>query len=636
MNNRRAAIIRSVAPSLPPSFSNNGGPALASSLVPPYIVVRAQPRLPLVIMKRLILILIVMNLSLPLRASDKDFDQLAKEYIDEFPALHPVSATQLGDHRFDAEVDDVSEAIRRREVEFCQRYRERLAKISRNDLSRDRRVDAELLGQQLRATIWQLETLQEWAFNPLVYTALTGDAVYSLVAREFAPEAERLRNVAARLEQFPRVLKQVRDTLVPARVPKVHAETAVKQNRGVLSIIKYEVEPLAGKLPTADRQRLAKAIATARQAIDEHQTWLEKELLPYATGDARLGRKLFDEKLAFTLNSRLSHDDIRQRAQKELPRVRDEMWLIAREVYQKRNPYTEFPDQPDERYKQAIIRAALEVAYAERPARDRVVETARESLKLATDFVRQKDLVTVPDDPIDIIIMPEFRRGVALAYCDSPGPLDVGQKTFYAVAPLPDDWTEAQVTSFLREYNLRSIHDLTIHEAMPGHFLQLAVANRYPSTLRAVLASGVFIEGWAVYTEQLMAGEGFLDGDPLMRLIALKWYLRSIANALIDQAIHVDGMQRDEAMKLMIEATFQEEREAAAKWVRAQLTSTQLSTYFVGYQEHRDLREEAEREWGKEFSLKRYHDGVISFGSPPVQFVRALLLGQGIPATDER
>jgi uncharacterized protein (DUF885 family) len=571
-----------------------------------------------------------------LRADDDAFDQLAMQYVAEFPELHPVSATQLGDHRFDGEVDEVSQPHRQKEAAFCQRYLDRLEKLSRDELSRDRQVDAELLRQQLRSTLWHLNELQEWAWNPLFYTALTGDAVYGLVARDFAPQAERLANVAKRLEQFPRVLSQVRETLEPARVPKIHAETAVKQNRGVLSIIEQEVEPLASKLGRADRERLKQAIETARAAVEEHQRWLEMDLLPSAAGEARLGRKKFDEKLAFTLNSRLSRDDIRQRAKKELRRVREQMWVIAREVYQRRNPYTKFPEKPGDEYKQAIIRAALEVAYADRPAPDRIVETAREALARCTEFVREKDLVTVPDDPIEIIVMPEFRRGVSLAYCDSPGPLDVGQKTFYAVAPLPSDWTEAQVTSFLREYNLRSIYDLTVHEAMPGHFLQLAIANRYPSTLRAVLSSGVFIEGWAVYTEQLMADEGLLDADPLMRLIALKWYLRSIANAFIDQAIHVDDMQREEAMRVMIEDTFQEEREAAAKWVRAQLTSTQLSTYFVGYQEHRDLRDEAKKAWGSDFTLKRYHDGVISFGSPPVQFARALLLDLEIPSAENR
>jgi uncharacterized protein (DUF885 family) len=209
--------------------------------------------------------------------------------------------------------------------------------------------------------------------------------------------------------------------------------------------------------------------------------------------------------------------------------------------------------------------------------------------------------------------------------------LEVGQKTFYAVAPLPDHWTAEQSQSFLREYNTRSVHNLTIHEAMPGHFLQLAHANRHPGRLRSLLASGVFIEGWANYTELMMCDEGFLESDPLMRLVMLKWYLRSIANALLDQAIHVDGVQREAAMKLMTEDTFQEEREAAAKWTRAQLTSTQLSTYFVGFQEHRDLRSVVEKEWGNDFTLKRYHDRALSFGSPPIRYVRALLLDQPIP-----
>lgn len=581
---------------------------------------------------------IVLILTTPLFAADANvndaFDALAKQYIDEFPVLHPVAATQLGDHRFDDSVDEISAEARQREAAFCRGYLERLARIPTAKLSRDRQVDAQLLKQQLEATIWQLETLREWAWNPLNYTGLAGDAVYSLMAREFAPAAERLQNVSLRLEQFPRLLKQVRETLEAARVPQIHAETAVKQNRGVLSIIEQEVEPLAEKLNAADREKLSQAIRTARQAIEEQQTWLEKELLPKAAGEWRLGRERFDQKLAFTMQSPLSRDEIRQRAETELSRVRERMWNIAREVYRARNPYTEFPADAGREYKQAIIRAALEVAYAERPSRDKIVETAREALARCTEFVREKNLVTVPDDPVEIIIMPEFRRGVSLAYCDSPGPLDVGQKTFYAVAPLPEDWTEQHVTSFLREYNLRSIYDLTVHEAMPGHFLQLAVANRYPSTLRAVLSSGVFIEGWAVYTEQLMAEEGLLDNDPLMRLIALKWYLRSIANAFIDQAIHVGGMKREEAMRLMIEDTFQEEREAAAKWIRAQLTSTQLSTYFVGYQEHRDLREETERAWGDAFSLKRYHDRVLSFGSPPVRFVRAMVLDLPIPKAE--
>jgi uncharacterized protein (DUF885 family) len=153
--------------------------------------------------------------------------------------------------------------------------------------------------------------------------------------------------------------------------------------------------------------------------------------------------------------------------------------------------------------------------------------------------------------------------------------------------------------------------------------------------LRGVLRSGPFVEGWAVYAERVMVDEGYLDHDPLMRLINLKMYLRGVTNAIIDSAIHVDGMTRDQAMQLMIEGGFQEEREAAGKWVRAQLTSAQLSTYFVGYQEHAAMRADVEDAWGDEFTLRRYHDQALSYSSPPVKFVRALILNEEIPQSTD-
>ena len=564
-------------------------------------------------------------------AADSEFDALSKRYLDEFTSLSPVGATSLGDHRFDGELDEVSPESRQREAAFYRRYLEGLGNIPRRQLSRQNQVDHSLLEQELRSNLWHLEEFKSWEWNPLNYTRLAGSAVYSLMAREFSPLPQRLSHVADRLEAFPRLFQQIRSALDPTRVPKIHAETAIKQNRGVLSILDNMVSPHLAELDESERKRLEGAMASARQEVDQHQDWLESKLLAQAAGSFRIGSELYERKLAYALQTPLTRRQIRERAQSELGRVRREMYEISKGVYKKAYPFTQFPERPTEAYRQSVIRACLEIAYQERPSRDEVVETARQSLQVATRFVREKALVTVPDDPIEIIIMPEFQRGVSLAYCDAPGPLDVGQKTFYAVAPLPENWTEKQVESFLREYNLRSIHNLTIHEAMPGHFLQLAHSNRYPSRLRALLSSGPFIEGWAVYAEQVMAEEGYLDGDPLMRLIVLKWYLRGIANAIMDQAVHAENMTRPEAMELMIEDTFQEEREAAGKWVRAQLTSAQLSTYFVGYLEHAALRREVEQSWGTDFSTRKYHDAVLSFGSPPVRFVRALLLESEIP-----
>lgn len=563
--------------------------------------------------------------------ADRWFEALAEEYLDQFPVLSPVSATSLGDHRYDHLVNEVSAEARAEGVAFNRQFLAKLEAIPRSQLSRAYQVDAALLENRLRSDIWWSEELKEWSWNPLNYTGLAGGAIYSLMAREFSPVEERLLRVSDRLEQYPRLYTQIRETLVPEKVPKIHAQTAVKQNRGVQSILDNLVVPHVNKLKKRDRKRLNKAMAVVREENEKHQQWLENELLPQAAGEFRIGPELYDKKLSFTLQTPLTRQQIMSKAESELVKTRHHMYKISIEVYRELHPYTEFPDAPSEAYQQAVIRAALEEAYREIPEKDGIIDFARSSIKIAEDFVRKAEILTLPPDPVEIIVMPEFRRGVTLAYCDSPGPLETGLKTFYAVSPLPEEWTEKQIHSYLREYNQRSVHNLTIHEAMPGHFVQLAHSNRYPSMLRAVLSSGVFIEGWAVYVERVFLEEGFLEHDPLMQLIILKWYLRAIANAMMDQQIHAKEMSYEEAMELMIEDTFQEEREAAAKWVRAQLTSAQLSTYFVGFLEHYSLRQELEKRRGEKFVLKDYHDEELSFGSPPVQYVRALMLDEPIP-----
>jgi uncharacterized protein (DUF885 family) len=561
---------------------------------------------------------------------DQQFEALAARYLRELPEQSPANATSLGDHRFDARLDDVSAAGWQSRIVFDEIYLAALEPIDRTKLSRANQVDALLLAHSLEYDRWRLQTLESWRWDPLIYTRIAGGAVNDLLAREFAPLPERLANIGARLDEMPRFLAQVREALDPARVPKVHAETAARQNGGLISLLEGDLTKQAETLPVEAQEKLRASIAKARSALSQHQIWLEKRLTPEANGEFRLGAQLYDQKLALALFSPLSRQQIREQAETELAATHLAMYGIARAVLKdpklrKGRGAPPTPDNPSAEQMRRAIRAALELAYAERPSRDGVLDAARAALAEATDFVRERQLVTLPTEPLEIIEMPAINQGVALAYCDSPGPLDAGQKTFYAVSPIPAKWTRAQTDSFLREYNFRSIHDLTVHEAMPGHYLQLAHSNKYPSTLRRVLASGPFVEGWAVYAEKVMVDAGYMNGDPLMRLIQLKWYLRSIVNALLDQAVHVDGMSRDAAMKLMMESGFQEEREAAGKWTRAQLTSAQLPVYFVGAREHMALRAEAEQRLGAAFNLQEYHDRVLSFGSPPVRFVRQLL-----------
>lgn len=562
--------------------------------------------------------------------ADAAFQQLSRRWLDQAMALSPVWATQIGDHRFDAELDDWSQAGRERATHFAQDMLTDLDAIPSASLSRENQVDALILRNQLESELWTLQTLQSWAWDPQLYGGLAGSAIYGLMARDFAPLPQRLNAAAARMEQIPRLFAQARGNLDPARVPAIHAQTVARQNAGLLTLIDTFIIPHADALQGAERSRLDAAVAGLRSAVAEQQTWLDTVLVPNAKGDFRLGQRLYDEKLRLSLNASLSRQDIRQRAQTELERVRARMYVLATGILRDRSDAPALPDTPSPAQQQAAIEAALELAYAERPEPGQLVEFAMHTLQQATDFARSQALVTVPDTPVNIILMPEFQRGVAVAYCDSPGPLDKHLDTYYAISPIPEDWTPAQTDSFLREYNNRMIHLLSIHEGVPGHYLEGAHSADHPSTLRAVLRSGQFAEGWAVYTEKMMTDAGYLDRDPLFELVQLKFYLRTIANAILDQGVHVDGWSREQAMQLMTRDTFQQESEAAGKWVRAQLTSAQLPSYFVGVQEHFDTEGAVRTKLGERFDLKAYNDRMLSMGAPPVRMARQLMLDQPI------
>ncbi len=562
--------------------------------------------------------------------ADARFAELSQKALDTWMQLSPTSATQIGDHRYDGEIDDMSATGQQKGLELTKALLAELDAIDVAQLSRENQVDAAILRNQLQSDIWNVETLQAWKWDPQVYNSLAGGAIYSLMAREFAPLPERMKSAISRIEKIPQVYAAARANLDPARVPKIHAETVAKQNRGILSLVDSFIVPHIGELEAADQQRLNAAIAKLRSEVASYQEWLDKTLVPNAKGEFRIGAERYDQKLKFSLNSSLSRAEIGERARAELARVRQDMYRIAQTVLKDKPGAPALPDQPSDDQQQKAIEAALELAYAEKPARDKVVDDAKASLEHATEFVRSKDLMTLPDAPVDIILMPEFQRGVAVAYCDSPGPLDKNLKTFYAVSPIPDEWNDEQVDSFLREYNSRMIHLLSIHEGTPGHYLEGWHSGKFPSTLRAVLLSGLFAEGWAVYTERMMQQEGYLDNDPLFHLVQLKFYLRTIANAILDQGVHVDNWPREQAMHLMTHDAFQQESEAAGKWVRAQLTSAQLPTYFVGAQEHFDTRKAVEEKQGANFNLKAYHDQMLSYGAPPVRFARQLMLDQPI------
>ncbi len=574
-------------------------------------------------MKTIILV-VALSISLSIstaRANPKDdeFQKIAHNYIERELETNPEEATELGDHRFDGRLTDYSPEARAKELATQKEFRDKLNAIDGSQVTGANNVDFRILKENIDYKIFQAEELKEPDWNPLVYNQSLANSLYLLVARDFAPPEKRIPNLRQRMEGIPRVIAQAKGNL--QHPPRVHTETAIEQTQGAINLVRAGLAPLLDRAPEMKKEVAPLQEKTAA-ALEDYKKWLEKDLLPRSDGDFRLGAGKFRKKLRFALASDLSMEEIIKRAQTDLQQAQTAIYETALPLYKKYFPNADDKTLAD---KHKVTAAVLDKLAEQHPDDATVVGYAQKIVAEATDFVKQRNLVTVPDVPLDVIAMPEFKRGVAIAYCDSPGPLEKNGKTFFAVAPTPKDWTKERKESFFREYNNYMIRDLTVHEAMPGHYLQLAHANEFraPTLVRAIFQSGTFIEGWAVYCEQMMAEQGY--GGPEAKMQQLKMRLRAIANAVLDQSIHAGNMSEQEAMDLMTKQAFQQEGEAVAKWKRARLTSAQLSTYFVGVSEHLDLRDKAKSKAGASFDQKKYNDQVISFGSPPVKYVRELM-----------
>src|ERR1700686_113960 len=551
---------------------------------------------------------------------DDEFEKIANDYVEGFLGSHPENATELGDHRFDDKLSDYSPDTRNRLLARAKQFREKLKKFNDvSQLSGANQVDLRILRDNIDNEIFELEELKEADWDPLVYNQSLANSLYLLVARDFDSPEKRIPNLRKRMEAIPAVIAQAQKNL--QHPPRVYTETAIEQTQGAINLVREGLAPLLEQAPQMKKE-LAPLQEKTAQALDGYKKWLHDVLLARSDGDFRIGPDKFRKKLRFALASDLSMEEIMQRGQADLKKTQAAIYETAVPLYKKYFPNADKAALED---KKKVTTAVLDKLSEKHPDDNTIVGYAQKIVGEATDFVKKHDLVTVPEKPLDVIVMPEFKRGTGIAYCDSPGPLEQNGKTFFAVEPTPKDWSRERKASFFREYNNYMVRDLTVHEAMPGHYLQLAHANEFkaPTMVRAIFRSGTFIEGWAVYCEQMMAERGY--GGPEVKMEQLKMRLRVICNAILDQSIHAGNMSEKEAMDLMEKEGFQQEGEAVAKWKRARLTSAQLSTYFVGVSEHLDLRDAAKKKLGKEFNLKKYNDQAISFGSPPVRYVRELL-----------
>jgi uncharacterized protein (DUF885 family) len=572
---------------------------------------------PHIIFVALVLSFLVLSCSQP-PTEDNKFERLANGYVERLLGMNPEWATTLGDHSFDHRLGDYSIAGVERQRSLHATYLDSLRALDMNRLSTTNAIDYEILCTQLESMIFQIDTLKEYEWNPLAYNM--GYAIYALVARDFAPLKDRLMSVEDRLKALPLALEQAKENL--KNPPEIYTETAIQQNKGNINLVRDELKSFLDQVPEL-RSEFAPVQAQAVAALEAYGTYLEKELLPRSTGEFRLGDEKFRRKLRYTLESDLTKEEILRRAEEDLKATQNDIYQSALPLFQEYFPNVRDPRKlKDRKY---VVKTVLAKLAHSRPTNESIVDLARKDLQDCTDFVRSNDLVTVPSEPVKVVVMPEFQRGVAVAYCDASGPLEKHGETFFAISPTPADWTSEQTVSFFKEYNDYMLQDLTIHEAMPGHYLQLAHASKFkaPTMVRAIFSSGTFVEGWATYAEQLMVQNGY--GGPEVKMEQLKMRLRLIINAIIDQKIHTEAMTEKGAVDLMMNEGYQEKAEAEGKWRRAILTSTQLSTYFVGNLEINDIRNAYKMKFGTILDVEGFHDRILSFGSPAPKYVKKLM-----------
>jgi uncharacterized protein (DUF885 family) len=534
---------------------------------------------------------------------------VAQDYLDALFQYAPSQAAVAGyhQHNVDQHLDDLSPAARQKRLAWLRAFSDRLEALPTAQLDREDEADRDLLRQQIKLERLDLEEAHDYTKRCDLPLDTLGNIFFTMVAREYAPLDKRAADVVARLSEVPRYLAQARAQLT-ANVPEFRA-AAKDDGEGVLEYFD-QLPPAFARSSSA--AQLAKMLPPARQAVQDYLAFVDGELARRPATSFRYGKRLYDLRFGPFLQTDRTPADVLATARRRMGEVKTEMARLAQAINGK----------PD-------IRAALDQVATDHPPAAQLFTTVRDDLKQATAFVRDKKLVTLAaHDNLKVVETPPFLRSqYGVAAFDGAPPLQPELEGFYYVTPFPSDWPAAKVESKLREYNRWMLYILTIHEAMPGHYVQLEAANRvqpeWRRALRWVTGAGAYIEGWAQYTQELMVAAGFAGKDPRLALTNAKMELRALANTILDIELQSGQLSDEQAMKLMTEEAFQERSEAELKLRRAKLSVTQLCSYFVGLEAWRALRRDAEARPG--FDLRAFHDRALGEGAVTLPTLKKLL-----------
>ena len=568
---------------------------------------------------------------------DANFDAYKERFVEQLWVLYPGWASSIGFHKYDSVLVIPNETQRIKELVFCKEQLDSLKHFDLKALSDNNKTDYHLIENQLKSTQWYTTVFKSYEWNPSDYNVCGSFA--EMLANNYDSLDMRIRNFYLRMKNISAYYETAKQQLKNPTIE--HTQLAIDQNLGGASTFDADLKEALNKshIDAKEKEEVLSRAKEATKAIADYADWL-KHLKQTNPRCFRLGKDLYDKKFEHDIQSGYTAEEIYQKALEHKKELHAKMYDLANTLWDKYFIEKEkltpgikgFTPKPKDTL--VLIKKVIDKISLKHVVADSFQTEIAHQIPRLVQFIKDKNLIYIdPSKPLVVRKEPAYMAGVAGASISSPGPYDKNGNTYYNVGSF-SGWEKNRIESYLREYNHYILQILNIHEAIPGHYTQLVYSNQSPSIIKSIFGNGAMIEGWAVYTERMMLENGFgneLSADsgqdsPEMWLMYYKWNLRTTCNTILDYGVHVNNLSKEAALDLLINQAFQQQAEAEGKWKRVTVTQVQLCSYFTGFKEIYDFREELKKKEGKAFNLKNFHEKFLSYGSAPVKYIKELML----------
>lgn len=550
---------------------------------------------------------------------DEKFDRYKSQFITDLWKINPDWAAGAGYHKFDSVLVITDNIQLKKQVDFAKTQLDSLNQFDIKSLSDNNQTDYYMIKNQMEGNIFSIKELKSFEWNPSEYNVC--GAFAEILNGNYDVLEARLRAFNIKMNTIPAYYNAAKQNIKNPSIE--HTELAIAQNLGGLSVFETDLSTALekSKLSIEEKKQMLEKAKFSVNAIKDYANWL-KNLSNKTPRSFRLGSELYAKKFNFDIQSGYSPEEIYDIALNHKKELHSKMYVLADKLWNKYKGNAVKPANKLDLIKQVIDQISLKHTTPEK-----FQSEIEKQIPELTAYVKEKDLLYIdPSKPLVVRKEPAYMAGVAGASISAPGPYDKNANTYYNVGSL-SGWSAEDSESYLREYNDYILQILNIHEAIPGHYTQLVYSNQSPSIIKSILGNGAMIEGWAVYTEKMMLESGYKNSDE-MWLMYYKWNLRTTCNTILDISVHTKNMTKKAALDLLTKEAFQQQAEAEGKWKRVTLSQVQLCSYFTGYIEIYNLREELKKQQGDKFDLKQFHEKFLSFGSAPVKYIRTLMLAK--------